>query len=36
LAAGIAIGVLTAPAKGEETREKISDSFKGMKKNFAK
>ncbi|WP_152759944.1 YtxH domain-containing protein [Salmonirosea aquatica] len=31
LAAGIAIGYLTAPRSGKETREQLSDTMNGMK-----
>ncbi|HMH20971.1 MAG TPA: YtxH domain-containing protein [Puia sp.] len=34
LVAGVAIGVLTAPAKGEETRKKISDTADNFKKKL--
>lgn len=32
--AGVAIGLLVAPAKGSETREKISDSADQLKRRF--
>jgi gas vesicle protein len=34
LAAGIAIGLLVAPAKGSETRQKISDSAETLKRKL--
>ena len=34
LAAGVAIGLLTAPAKGSDTRQKIADSADDLKKKF--
>ena len=34
LVAGVAIGMLTAPAKGSETRQKISDSAEELKKKM--
>ena len=34
VAAGVAIGLLLAPAKGEETRQKISDTASNLKKKF--
>lgn len=34
LVAGVAIGILTAPAKGSETRKKISDSADELKKKL--
>jgi gas vesicle protein len=34
VAAGVAIGLLLAPAKGEETRQKISDTASDLKKKF--
>lgn len=34
LAAGIAIGYLTAPRSGKETREQLSDTVNGMKENW--
>lgn len=34
LIAGVAIGLLTAPATGEETRQKIAESAEGLKKKF--
>ncbi len=34
LVAGIAIGLLTAPAKGQETRQKIVDSAVNLKKKI--
>jgi gas vesicle protein len=34
LVAGVAIGVLTAPATGEETRRKISDTADSFKKKL--
>jgi gas vesicle protein len=34
LVAGIAIGLLTAPAKGNETRQKIVDSAVNLKKKL--
>ena len=34
LVAGVAIGVLTAPAKGSETRQKISDSADELKRKL--
>jgi gas vesicle protein len=33
-AAGLAIGILFAPAKGSETREKLMDSFDGLTGNL--
>ncbi|MEO5595281.1 MAG: YtxH domain-containing protein [Chitinophagaceae bacterium] len=30
LLAGIAVGILIAPAKGSETREKLVDGFNGL------
>jgi gas vesicle protein len=33
-AAGLAIGILFAPAKGSETREKLMDSFDGLSGNL--
>ena len=35
LLAGIAVGMLIAPAKGSETREKILDSFNGLTDNLS-
>ena len=35
LLAGIAIGVLIAPAKGAETREKIKEGFNGLADNLS-
>jgi len=34
LVAGVAIGVLTAPAEGRETRQRISDSAENLKKKL--
>ena len=34
LVAGVAIGILTAPAKGSETRQKISDSADELKRKL--
>lgn len=34
LVAGVAIGVLTAPAKGSETRQKIADSADELKRKL--
>jgi len=34
LVAGLAIGVLTAPAKGSDTRQKISDSADELKRKL--
>jgi len=34
LVAGVAIGVLIAPAKGRETRQKISDSAEELKRKL--
>lgn len=34
LVAGVAIGMLTAPAKGSETRQKISDSAEELKRKI--
>jgi len=34
LVAGVAIGVLIAPAKGSETRQKISDSAEELKRKL--
>jgi gas vesicle protein len=34
LAAGIAIGYLTAPRSGKETREQLSDTVDGMKEQW--
>lgn len=34
LAAGIAIGYLTAPRSGKETREQLSDTVNGMKEQW--
>ncbi|HEV3252611.1 MAG TPA: YtxH domain-containing protein [Puia sp.] len=34
VAAGVAIGLLLAPAKGEETRQMISDTASNLKKKF--
>jgi gas vesicle protein len=34
LVAGFAIGILTAPAKGQETRQKIADSAVNLKKKL--
>ena len=36
LVAGVAIGVLTAPAEGKETRQKIADSAENLKKRLRK
>lgn len=35
LAAGIAIGYLTAPRSGKETREQLADTVDGMKEQWA-
>ena len=35
LLAGIAVGMLIAPAKGSETREKIVDGFSGLTDNLS-
>jgi gas vesicle protein len=34
LVAGVAIGVLTAPASGEETRQRISDKAEDLKRKL--
>ncbi len=34
LVAGVAIGVLTAPAEGRETRQRIADSAENLKKKL--
>jgi len=34
LAAGVVVGILTAPASGSETRQKISDSTTDLKKRL--
>ncbi len=34
LAAGVAIGILVAPAKGSETRQKISDSAEDLRRRL--
>jgi gas vesicle protein len=34
LVAGVAIGVLTAPAEGSETRQRISDTAESLKKKL--
>lgn len=36
IVAGVAIGLLVAPAKGSETRQKISDSASSLKKKLQK
>jgi gas vesicle protein len=34
LAAGVAIGILTAPAEGKETRQRIADTADNLKKKL--
>jgi gas vesicle protein len=36
LAAGVAIGMLTAPAEGSETRQKIADTADNLKRRIRK